>query len=74
MKTSFTTDRQHLLALSSHELVALSNCVNELLHNSDVDEHDCQSRIGITHQKLKSLHRDLLTAIESKDVSANSLQ
>jgi hypothetical protein len=66
MKTVIAAKNQFLVSLSDEELVALANCANEVLHNSNVDEHDCATRIGIAHEKLKSLHRALVTAVDSR--------
>jgi hypothetical protein len=66
MNTVIAAKTQFLVSLSSEELTALANCANEVLHNSTVDEHDCATRVGIDHEKLRSLHRDLITAIDSE--------
>ncbi len=70
MKTVIAAKDQLLVSLSNEELIALANCANEALHNSTVDEHDCATRLGIGHEKLKSLHRFLRAAVDSEKAAA----
>ena len=65
MKTVIAAKTQLLISLSRDDLTALVNCANEVLSNSTVDEHDCHTRIGIDHPKLKNLLSDLITAVDS---------
>ncbi len=68
MKTVIAAQGQVLVSLSNQELTALANCANEVLHNSTVDEHDCATRLGIDREKLKNLHRELIAAVDLKEV------
>lgn len=70
MKTVIAAENQLLVSLSGEELTALANCANEVLHNSTVDEHDCATRLGVEYKKLKSLHRDLIAAVDSEKAPA----
>ena len=70
MKTVVAAKDQLLVSLSSEELTALANCANEVLHNSTVDKHDCSTRLGIDHEKLKSLHGALIAAADSQKAPA----
>lgn len=63
MKTVIATESRVLVSLSSDEILALANSMNEVLHNSSIDEHDCHSRIGIDYHDLQELHRSLLEII-----------
>ena len=65
MKTVIATESRALVSLSSDEILALTNSMNELLHNSSIDEHDCHSRIGIDYHELQELHRSLLDMMRS---------
>ena len=60
MKTVIATKARVLVSLSTDELLALANSLNEVLNNSSIDEHDCHTRIGIDYDKLQELHRNLL--------------
>ncbi len=66
MKTVIATDSRVLVSLSSDEILALANSMNEVLHNSSIDEHDCHSRIGIDYHDLQELHRSLLDIMRSE--------
>ena len=66
MKTVIASKARHLVSLSSEELTALANCANEVLHDSTIDDCNCATRLGIDHKNLKSLHRDLIAAIDSE--------
>ncbi len=65
MKTVIATEFRVLVSLTSEEILALANSINEVLHNSSIDEHDCHSRIGIDHNDLQELHRSLLETMRS---------
>ena len=65
MKTVIATESRVLVSLSSDEILAIANSMNEVLHNSSIDEHDCHSRIGIDHNDLQELHRSLLETMRS---------
>ena len=54
-----------LVSLTNQELVALSNCVNEVVNNSNVDEHNCHTRIAMSLPELRSLLGDLGSAIDA---------
>jgi hypothetical protein len=66
MRIVIAAGTQFLLSVSADELLATSNCLNEVLHNSNVDEDDCHSRIGISRSCLQRLHRELGAAIASE--------
>lgn len=70
MNTVIAGKNQLLVSLSREELIAIANCANEVLHNSTIDEHDCATRLGIDQEKLKSLHRDLIAAVDSEKTLA----
>lgn len=66
MKTVIATEARVLVSLSSDEILALANSMNEVLSNSSIDEHDCHTRIGISYEKLQELHRNLLEVMRSE--------
>ena len=53
--------------MKTADLLALSNCVNEVLNNSSVDAHDCVLRIGISIEKLKSVHSSLKSILNENN-------
>jgi len=65
MKTVIATESRALVSLSSNEILALTNSMNEVLHNSSIDECDCHSRIGVAYHDLQELHRSLLVLMRS---------
>jgi len=64
MKSVLSAAAQHLVSLSFDELLALANCLNEVLHNSDIDADDCGTRIGVGLEALAALHRDLKAELD----------
>jgi hypothetical protein len=73
MKTVIASKTRYLVSLSSEELTALANCVNEVLDNSTLDEHDCATRLGIDYEELKGLHRALVAAVDSENGSVTEV-
>jgi hypothetical protein len=73
MKTVIATESRALVSLSSDEILALANSMNEVLHNSSIDEHDCHSRIGIDYHDLQELHRSLLDMMRSAKASESEV-
>jgi hypothetical protein len=65
MKTVIATESRVLVSLSSDEILALANSMNEVLHNSSIDEHDCHRRIGINYHDLQEIHRSLFDIMRS---------
>ena len=73
MKTVIATESRALVSLSSDEIMALANSMNEVLHNSSIDEHDCLSRIGIEYLDLQELHRSLLDMMRAAKSSESEV-
>lgn len=67
MKNIVSTNSQFLLSLSSSELTAISNSLSEVLNCSSVTESNCASKIGITHNELKRLHKSVVQITEETD-------
>ena len=63
MRTVIAAPTQTLVSLTRDEVGALANSLNEVLHNSTMDEDDCHTRIGVSIEALrvllKSLHENL---------------
>ena len=59
--------KSRLFSFSDAELVAINNCINEVVNNSNVDEHDCHTRIGITLPELEALLSEVGAAIRSSN-------
>lgn len=64
MKAVVATADRLLVSLSRDEVSALVNCASEVLHNSNLDERDCGSRIGIEHSELTTLLQQLAAALD----------
>lgn len=54
-----------LLSLEHQELVALHNCVDELLYNSSLTSDDCEARIGMKLNTLRELGATLSATVDA---------
>lgn len=67
MKNITSTKTQFLISLSSDELLAMANALNEVINNSDIDDCDCSTRIGIGYGQLKELHESTTQILEENN-------
>lgn len=59
-----------LLSLPNEELVALANVLNEVLHNSSISAEDCATRIGVSLEELRRVHREISAVVDSAGTDA----
>lgn len=65
MKKVIAAKTHTLLSLEHQELVALNNCVNELLNNSSLTSDDCEARIGMKIDTLRELGATLSATVDA---------
>lgn len=52
------------LEFTVDELIGINNALNEICHNSDIDENDCHARLGIAYQETLELLKSIGRVIE----------
>ncbi|MEI6051895.1 MAG: hypothetical protein WCQ44_04270, partial [Opitutaceae bacterium] len=73
MRTVIAAPTQTLISLSNDELIALSNCLNEVINNSDIDERDCGTRVGVSLNELRNIHSSIKESLAMKRADSTEL-
>lgn len=59
MRTVIAASTHTLVSLPNEELLALANCLNEVLHNSTIDAANSGTRLGVSIDTLQKLHAEI---------------
>ncbi len=63
--------REHLLRLSEEELAAINNALNEVCNGADIDDRECQTRLGVTRHQLQGLLAQVRSAADETTREGN---
>lgn len=67
MNTVIKTKDRALISIDNDEMLIIVNALNEVINNSDIDEVDCHTRIGVDLKRLKEMQQTAIKLLKSTE-------